>query len=440
MTFAAWKAYWKKMDWTKKWFAIFVLLRPLVDNFHYIKDYTSFLSPLYIVGVLTPVLIIMSLQSGKLMKVIRNQADDYMRVWGIAIFLNCMFLLLHHFSIDNFGDTIKYITPVLLFVYLRHFIQSKEDVHFILQTFLYSSIFPLGMMLYETAFGPINATQLSEGRGGGSRIRGEYGDSMSYAVYFIGAFLCYGYFFLVKIFNPKTDSKVSALRLLLVFGLCLFGVINIRHVATWSVFITLVMLLMYFNAKNAKGFAVVMFLGLIILPFFARSIYEYQIRPLIEKEFSVLTGEKDIEYSFNGRMSRWEKYFAIWEDMPAYSHYFGVSFSGYKESVPMMGGGMHNDYVRLLFLSGIFGLILYLLFLLTIFFRRNNFKPPERFLIIGSWAVIVLYSVSTLPTLYLALMNFIFPVFCFALLPRKKAYQSEMNGNLPNGALQRNVV
>ena len=88
----------------------------------------------------------------------------------------------------------------------------------------------------------------------------------------------------------------------------------------------------------------------------------------------------------------------------------------------MIGGGMHNDFIRLLFLTGYFGVVIYLVFLFLVFFRKKYFRPQERYLIMSAFIATFLYSISTLPTLYLAFMNYTFPIFCFALLPRKKAY------------------
>ncbi len=422
MTFSEWKNYWKGLDWTRKWFPFFILIRPLVDNFYFIKEISSFLSPLYIVGVLTPVLIIASMQSGKLKKRIPNSADEFMRVWGVVIAINCIILLITRLTLDNFGDSIKYMTPVLLFFYARHFIQSKTDLHFILQTFLYSCLYPFGMLAFEVFVHPLDPHHVSEGRGGGARLRGAYGDSMSYAVYFIGSFLVYSYFFLSRLFEQGKKVKVPTTKLFLLFLLCLFGIINIRHVSTWSVFLIILCLFVFFNSKNVKGFGVVIFVGIIILPFFARQIYEKQIRPLIEKEFTVLSGEKDVEFAFNGRMQRWERYFEIWNKMPAFARFFGTPFSGFKQVPAMIGGGMHNDYVRIVFLSGIFGVVLYVIFLIMVFFQQGRFRPPERYVILSCCAATLLYSMSTLPTLYLALMNYTLPVFAFAMLPKRVAY------------------
>ena len=86
----------------------------------------------------------------------------------------------------------------MVFFYLRKAIRDREDLHFILQTFLYSCIFPFGMMFYEVIFGAITPEYASAGRGGGARIRGEYADSMNYASFLVGSFLVVAYFFLGK--------------------------------------------------------------------------------------------------------------------------------------------------------------------------------------------------------------------------------------------------
>ena len=88
----------------------------------------------------------------------------------------------------------------------------------------------------------------------------------------------------------------------------------------------------------------------------------------------------------------------------------------------MCGGGMHNDYVRLLFSTGIVGLVAYLIFLFLMIYRARSFNIPERFLIIGSVIAIVMHSISTVPLAYSAYNYLLFSIFAYALLPLKQAY------------------
>ncbi len=426
MTYQEWKAYWKKMEWNRKWFAIFILLRPLADNFYFLKEVSPLISPLYILGVLTPLLIFATIRSKGFPKNTSSVTDGFMRIWGLVVFVNCVFFIMFAFSIENLGSIIKYATPPLLFFYARKFVQSKEDIVFLLTTFLYSCMFPFAILGFETFVHPIRPELVSEGRGGGYRVHGTYSDCMNYAVYFVGAFLVYCYFFLDKVYAAKAlKIKPPTLKMIGIFIVCLGGIAAIRHVSSWAVFISIICWLFLFNSRKLKGLLVAVFFGLVIAPFFAKSIYHKQIEPLLQKEISVVNGDAEIETSFNGRFSRWEKYFEIWDQMPVYAHFFGVSFSDFEEVPIMIGGGMHSDYVRVLFLSGMFGLLIYLVFLFSVLTKRKNFRPPERFLIIASATCILLYSVSVLPLNYIGFMQLILPIFAFALLPKQKVYSNE---------------
>ena len=421
MSFTEWKAYWKKLNWTRKWFAVFILLRPIVDNFYKLKEISSFLSPIYIMGVLTPILAVSAMFSMRDKKV-NNAGDELFRFWGILILLNCVILLISYYSLDNLGNCIKYLTPPIVFFYLRKAIRDKEDLHFILQTFLYSCIFPFGMMFFEVLVHPITPEYASAGRGGGARIRGEYADSMNYASFLVGSFLVVAYFFLEGLHSKVKKKHIDVKKLFIWVLICFVAAISLRHVSTWAVFLTLIILLLYFNSKNLKGLVAVIFILAITLPFFADTIYQTQIYPLIAKEFNVINGDQDVQYAFNGRVSRWERYFEIWGRMPEISHYLGVSFSGFRQAPVMVGGGMHNDYIRNLFLTGFVGVGCYVLFFLFVLWRRKFLRMPEKFLVLGSVAIILLYSVSTLPTIYPGLFCLVYPIYCFALLPAKQSY------------------
>lgn len=421
LTFTQWKAYWRQLDWSRKWFPLFVLLRPITDNFYKLKEVSTFLSPIYIMGVLTPVLCIVALSS-KSRKRNPTFADESIRIWGIFTAISCIVMMIFFFNIDMFGNTIKYVTPPLVFFYLRNFVQDKTDLKFLLQTFLYSAIFPFCMMYYEILISPINPEYASVGRGGGARIRGEYADSMNYAIYLIGTFLCYGYFFLEEMYNKTPKKITSPAKLTFVFIMCLGAAISLRHVATWIVFLTIGSLMMFYNARKLKGMVFVIFVAAVILPFFARPIYEKEIYPLVAKEYNVMSGEQDVQYAFNGRVSRWERYFEIWNEMSQLAHFAGTPFSGSLIATIMTGGGMHNDYIRNLFLSGIIGVVFYVIFYFVMISRRNQVRIPERFLLLGAIAAMMMYSMTTLPTIYPGLFGLAFTVYSFALLPKTQAY------------------
>ncbi|HRZ78170.1 MAG TPA: hypothetical protein P5248_12420, partial [Bacteroidales bacterium] len=56
-----WKHWVRSKPWALRWFIYLVLLRPVIDNLYYLKHVSPFLSPLYIVGVLSPLLALSAL-------------------------------------------------------------------------------------------------------------------------------------------------------------------------------------------------------------------------------------------------------------------------------------------------------------------------------------------------------------------------------------------
>ncbi|HRH65937.1 MAG TPA: hypothetical protein PLU53_06550 [Bacteroidia bacterium] len=426
-----WKNWFSQLHWTRKWFPVFVLIRPFVDNFFWLKEISPLLSPLTIVGVLTPVLCIVSFYSRKMPGKIRNSVDSLMSSYGAVVLVNCIVVLIYHFSVEFFGEAIKFITPTFLFLYIRRFIQNKDDLVFILYTFLLSCSIPLAIFGYELVFGPIRPTYLSEGRGGGSRIRGQYGDIMSYAVYITGAFLIYSYLYIDGLSSRwwAGKKKISASKMFIVFTVCLVGLVSIKHVSSWTVFFYLCGVLLMFNAKRSKGLIATIFFLVLLMPVFGPLLYKSQIEPLITKEINVVKGDAEVNRAFNGRMDRWENYFAIWNDLPLYSHFVGISFTGEEKTPIMLSGGMHSDFVRNLFLGGFVGLSIFLLFFIVTFNRNSRFRIPERFLIVSSVGLFILYAISTLPTLYLPMLNYLFPVYAFAFLPKSKAYPAPVSGH-----------
>ena len=421
MNFRIWLKWFKSLHITKKWFIVLILIRPIVDNFYELKETSSLASPLYIVGVLTPILIFLSMTSNKLARIKESVYDSPFKLFAYFLVGNCLVFYATQLSISSIGDVIKYITPALIFFYCRMFVQSKADLDGILFACLLACIFPLGMMFYESIFNPIAIEYVSEGRGGGSRIRGAYADIMNYAIYIEILFITMSYYFLTYIYN-KTKLKITPIHIVITLLIVFFGLTKIKQVSTWAVTLTIFAFLMLHNLRNIKGLIVVFFVCIIGGLFFAESIYNKQIAPLIDKEIKVVDNENDKSQALNGRMSRWEKYFEIWEQMPILNHFIGVPSSNFKETDNMISAGMHSDYVRLLFLTGFIGVGAYTLYFILINTVYFQLLIPEKFILISTTASLLLWSVSTIPTLYAPWMYFMFPVVAYASLPKKIQY------------------
>jgi hypothetical protein len=430
MRFKEWRQWLGSLPWTMQWFVLLVLIRPVIDVFYLLKHVSPVLSPGYIVGVLTPVLILLSFNSSRLPKKNRSKVDHYFLVWGGLVFINIVAVILLDTSLYTIGNALKYFLPILLFFYLRRFIRSKADLHGLLQTFLYSAVFPALLLVYEHVLGPIS-TQVT--RGSEVRSYGAYADIFNYGIYIVGSFLILGYFYLEKSDSVRIDQFKKVL-LFLSLPFIILGLFSIKHTSSWAVFLMLFMLFLLFRFRT-RGLSVTFLMVVLGISIFAQDIFESQIQPLVTTEIMVLEGEAEIEKSFHGRASRWKRYFDIWEEMPVYTKLLGVSLYDFETSperihfelnrqlrqkIPiMLTGGMHSDYVRILFLSGGVGLVLYLLFLFGIFQQRKRLVKAERYLVIGAVLTVLLYSVSSNPNLYQPLLYYILPIFAYALLPVK---------------------
>ena len=417
MSFREWKIWLKSLPFSMKWMVILILVRPIVDMFYFLKEVSPVISPLYIIGFLTPFLIGFSLLSKTFPKLIKSIVSDFIfSAWSLIVVFSLLVYLASNLDIGAVGDALRYLTPILLFFYFRHFINSKKNLKGILQTFLYSAYIPAFLLVYELLIGPINAEYLSEGRGGGARIQGAYADIMNYAIYATGAFLVKGYFFFIE--NKKRSSKLKNLiGLLIVFSFSFMALIAIKQTSTWAVMISLIGLFLILNLGNLKGLLIILLFSPLLL-FFAQKTYTSKIEPLVAKEYKVIRGEADIDRSFNGRMTRWKEYFEVWNEMPAEANLFGVLLSGNDKAKVMISGGMHSDYVRVLFLSGIVGLLFYLFFIFTLFKRYFVLSKEDRFLVVGAVVSLLLYSITTNPLLYTPFIYAIIPIFCYAILPK----------------------
>jgi len=214
--------------------------------------------------------------------------------------------------------------------------------------------------------------------------------------------------------------KVKTWHLIVGIVFVLYGLTRIRHVSTWGVFLFLIILFLFHNLRNSRGLIFTFLFLLIVTTFFAESIYEVHIAPLISKEQMVIEGEAEADMAFNGRMTRWEKYFEIWEQMPTINHFTGIVTSNFKETVVMIGGGMHSDYIRLIFLTGFIGIFFYVAFLLGSLSKWISLDIPEKYLIAACISSILLWSITTVPTLYAPLLYILYPIISFALLPKER--------------------
>lgn len=432
MTYKDWKYWVRSLPWSMRWFVILILLRPIIDVFYFLKEISPFLSPLYIVGVMTPVLIVASFTAKTFPRKPPSTVDIFLIVWGCMLVISAIMVVLIELNAQTLEIGVKLVTPVLIYFFVRHFMRTKRDLVGILTTFLYSAIFPFGMLLYERIIAPIGP--LVETRGF-TRYEGLYADVMSYAIYVIGSLLIACYFLLDE--ESKEPFRRRARRLIVVSGLAVLGLISMQHTASWAVATSVVGLLFLhsFGKRQMPAMLFLLAIGVSAYLIVGQEIGA-RVSGALETDLAVLEGEKDIGRAFHGRMTRWTIYLDAWDAMPAMDKALGVSLSSETPRINMLGSGVHNDFMRVMFTTGILGLFAYLGFYFAIFVKSFQAKKADRFLIWGAMGVMMLYSVTTTPTLYFPLLYLCLTVFAFALMPRRAWQPRRVPQGVPRGRPQ----
>jgi len=417
MTFKEWRLWLKDLPWIFTWFVLIVLFRPVIDNFYYLKEIPPFLSPLYLVGVLTPLLCVVAIS--RVGKPKYSRLDTIMSFYSVLIALSCFFLLIgDSFSMDSIEFTLKLTLPAFLYFFCRRLIRSKRDLIGVFVTFLYSSIFVLALLLYELIFNPIS-TQMSRGL---ERIQGNFADVSNYAFYATCGVLLSGFFFFENSKSKNSTKRILAFLAVLAISLLISS--NIHHTASYAVIVALFTLFIINNLKAHKGSAIFFIFTISILAYaVGKETIDENIRPLIETDIQVYEGEKDSEALFHGRVGRWQTFLDVFFESNIVSQFIGVP-SSVQKPFKYISKGAHTDYLRILMFTGYLGLATYLIFLWSIFKRSLKRGTSVKFLGLGALAIIGLYSVSTTPSLYAPLLYVLVPVTCILALPETNSKEN----------------
>ena len=411
MKFKEWKIWISQLPWHLKWFVILVLLRPIVDNFYYLKNVSPFLSPLYFVGIATPLFCITTIISFRKKDV--SIFDVLFGIWALLMLISLFFMFLYDpLSKTYFEYLLKLTMPTYLFFFLRLLIRTRKDLDGVLQSFIYSSLVVVAIFLFEIFVNPVKVQQTR----GLERIQGTYGDVMNYAIYMSLGFLIMCYF---NLRNKKMRSVLSEnSRIIVTIVLCLACLFKISHTASYGVFLIILALFILFNlgANKTVGVTLILVVGSLAY-FFGASTIEEKITPLIQTDIAVIEGKKDDERLLHGRVGRWKMMLEEYSEFSVPAQIFGMPLN-LVETYPYVGTGSHNDFVRILFFTGFFGLMIYLSILINIFRRLKYLSSSDYFLTLGTFMILFLYSISTCPTLYAPMLYIIYSILCFISLPK----------------------
>jgi hypothetical protein len=306
---------------------------------------------------------------------------------------------------------LKLSMPAYLFFFLRLYVRSLKDLDGLLQTFLYSALFVAGVFLYELIVNPIKVLKTRDLE----RIQGYYGDVMNYAIYLSQGFLIMCYFYFRK---KNTQSIFLRTRNLVIVGIiCIAALFKISHTASYGVFAAILLLFILFNLRTNRTAGFVLIISLSVIGyFFGSEAIEKNITPLLKTDVAVYEGKKSEERLLHGRVGRWKSMLEQYSNFPVTSQFVGMP-STLESSYAEVSTGAHNDFVRILFFTGYVGLFVYILTFVSFFNRLKFLSSDQHFLALGTLAILILYSISTCPTLYAPMLYVLYAVLCYLALP-----------------------
>lgn len=410
MSFKEWLSWLKGLPPLLRWFPVLIVLRPVIDNFYFLKEIHPLVSPPNLVGVLTPALCLIAMMKYRYPG--KGSVDNAFAFWAVVIVFNCILLLFYDpFSLLTFEFLLKISLPVYLFLFLRIFIVSRRDLHGILTAFLYSGIFVAGLLLYEIIVQPIS---VQESRGL-ERIQGSFGDVVSYGMYIVFSLIAATYFYFSRTRQSLT-KRMTLIGVVAVLGLV--GLVNIHHTATYTVFTLIVIFFLLRNFREgnpAVAFAVILALG-VAIDFAGSEVIDEKITPLVQTDLQVYAGEVESDRLLHGRMGRWRMMLDHFSGQSVPVQFFGYPLK-FEYVYHFIGIGSHNDFLRMLFAGGIAGLVGYVAFLIAVFRKSRLLEASRRYLVGVGFIALLLYSISVTPTMYAPFMYFILSIFAYVALP-----------------------
>lgn len=413
MTYRAWHNWVFSLPWKFKWFIILILLRPIID-LTWNKKVISSLTLLHIIGVLTPLVILFLFLSRQLPPIIetKSKAVRYFMVWSTFLLLNAILICVTGPTIDRLGIAVKISLPVYLYFFLRHFIWSKKQLEGILQTILYSAIIPAFLLLYEVLVSPFRIERSREVE----RIMAGYADVVSLGLFILFSMLIASFFF-IELMNNALLKRKNLFPIFIIIAFCALALTHINHIASYLTFFALLFLFIFYNFKLGKyGIRIITISLLIIGAIFIQFRVREKVYSLTKTDVMVLRGEKNVDYSFHGRMNRWKRHWQHFTEEISFPEQMIGTIGVIKPY--MVGAGVHNDYLRILFTTGYLGSVAYILLLFHIFQITRNMRKSQQFLFRGMLLIILLMSFSTTPTFYI-LVNYVFvSLLAYIVLPK----------------------
>jgi len=269
---------------------------------------------------------------------------------------------------------IKNINILLGFFLIPSMIKSNEHFRRLLIAMMIGGIFPIAVSIYQAITGVHWVERYTVGL---LRYDGLYHDSFPvrfYGTFTIFAALLYTQYFEIK----KWYLKILPYILMVA---ALYSIYKVYSKAAVVIFMSWALISLLFSRRRFRVAVTLVILALIFTAVVGEDIVK-STEQLFSKEIEYRSGEvKDVRYTLAGRGYIWENYMDFWKN-------------DQKVIYQVLGDGIsrpsHNEFLRILLLSGIAGLVLFSLYLIRIghlTLRYPNYFKPFILMLLAMYVV-----------------------------------------------------
>jgi O-antigen ligase len=307
---------------------------------------------------------------------------DFVSVVGL---LFCLHLLLTIVLGSYIRETSRLFLPFAVFLCVRTTITEKKQIITLLSLTILSYIIPLFgsawlIMLGQSVGKTIYQTGLDRYEGLYLKIH-----AFSHSMFiFLFSFLLY-------LTLNKEELKGRRLFILFLYFLSLLAIFNLFKSYTRNVWIGLFILLTFFLAGRKNYIILAGLLICVIVVAMTSSSFHTIFFDIIEP----ISGERNLNAMGAGRLGMWTHILQKFSDLPIGNKLVGIGI-GIRGSGFEIARG-HNDFLSLLYTTGIIGLFLYLIILFRIGYDmiRSCMDKQLKYLFLGFLCAVIFMNLAS---------------------------------------------
>lgn len=381
---------------------LILITKPIIDATWEFRIPAIGLNFLQVIGVLFPVIVFLIIYSNRI--TFKNYAAIHL--FGLFVLINCIAYFLStvgkgntpmegmFFFVKYSGILFQFLNSFAAYVIIPYLFKSEEDRRQLFWALILAGVFPAVTGLLQIG-GYISGRTLRT-TGELIRLSGLYHDSVNMRIYSFQTILAI-YIYLSSYIDPK--DKYFTFKRLTGYALIPISLLIIYKgysKAAMAIFVGWILIYFLFQRKVFTGTAFLVLLG---VAYAGNETVQNETEKLFYKEIMYTEGTMptELEYTLlGGRFTYWGKALDDFERQDLASQMIGYNY--------IAGGGLHNDFIRILISNGVVGLTVYAILILYFAIALlNAFIIHKDALSLGAimvFASFIIDSIGLVPLLY----------------------------------------